>query len=113
MSPEAALIKEMETATFFTLFLRALNPIDHHLAQRATSKNGDIRVLNKTSIALCLTAILCSASVARAESKFYQQPSKSTAKHQVARHEPVGYVARDRDDPPGAEFQTEGLNYDD
>jgi hypothetical protein len=73
-------------------------------------------VLNKTSLALCLTAILCTASVARADSKFYQQPSTSTSKHQVARHgRPAvnAFVGRDRDDPPGAEFQTEGLDYDD
>jgi hypothetical protein len=69
-------------------------------------------VLNKTSLALCLTAVLCTTSVVRAESRFYQPPHKSASKHQVARYEPFGYVARDRDDPPGAEFQTEGLRID-
>jgi hypothetical protein len=67
-------------------------------------------VFNKTSLALCLTAILCTTSVVRAESGFYQPPHKSTSKRQVERYEPFAYVGRYRDDPPGAAFQTRGMH---
>ena len=67
-------------------------------------------MLNKTSLALCLTAILCTTSLARANSEFYHSRLKSTSKHQVERYEPFGYVGRYRDDPPGAEFQTRGMH---
>jgi hypothetical protein len=75
-------------------------------------------MLNKTSLALCLTAILCTTSVARASSELYHSRLKSTSGHQVARYGSFGYVGygsfgyvgRYRDDPPGAEFQTRGLH---
>jgi hypothetical protein len=64
---------------------------------------------------------------------FAPTQSWAASKHQMVRYEPFGYVGRGyepfgyvgrgyepfgyarryRDDPPGAEFQTRGLDYDD
>ena len=75
-------------------------------------------VLNKTSLALCLAAILGTTSVARANHELYRAPAESTSKHQVAQHGPFaanafvpsrnGNVGLDRDDPPGSQFQSQG-----
>jgi hypothetical protein len=69
-------------------------------------------------LALAIVALFAPSQSWGAASKV-----KSTSKHQVQRYEPFGYVARGyepfgyvgryRDDPPGAEFQTRGLDYDD
>ena len=79
-------------------------------------------------LALAIVALFAPSQSWGAASKV-----KSTSKHQVQRYEPFGYVGRGyepfgyvafgyepfgyvgryRDDPPGAEFQTRGLDYDD